>query len=935
MTSDRPDSEMRLDDAAVQHELLQRVLDDEAQGGRLDLAHYQAAFPGHDELVERVLQELDGEVAATYEGRDRIGSYVLLEELGVGGQGIVFLARDTRLPRLVALKVLSGGSERFAPGRLERFQREAQAVSRLDHPGICAVFESGQDGNAHYLAMRHVTGETLAMHIARAASGRSAGSSELALPSAFREDTLTRSGTRASLDRLLLLLERACRALHVAHEAGIVHRDVKPANIMVTEEGEPVLLDFGLARDLDEEGPALTRTDEVFGTPAYMSPEQLRPVAGGVDRRADVYALGVTLFECLTLARPYAARNPVELADAIDRGPVPDPREQQPSLPSDLAVVVMTAMNPHREQRYQTALELAEDLRAVRELQSIRARPAGPLLRSWRWARRNPLVAASLTLVIVSLTTALVFSMRAYDRAERDATEAREQVAQRGEISEFLRWVLRSPDPMVMGKDAPLSQMLDRANARVEEQFAGRPTLRAEVLGMLGEIQESLGSDEIAEDFYKRSLALLREHGGRRIDIARTMGRIAHVQRNKGEEASQLYREAVAELAHVLGERHPETLQAKCDHAWLLIERGEAADARELLAEIEAADPASVGPRAQYDFLRSRGRLAIHDARWEDALVDLDAALAVELPEQDAWQNFHRRLTMQMAMTVAARTGKTDRALTTSKQLLDFMRSALGDDHPELAQGFGNYGTLLRMNGRHAEAEEQYRTGLAIARASREAPHRDIATPLNNLGALLRYLDRPKEALPLLREAAEMYAALFGPSHPSVAGSLDNIADLHRDAGDYPEAAIAQRRSLAVLREAHGDAHFETMCAFFRTARLEVRCGDVAAARELWQTAMPHVQSLDESSQKRVLRFAGDVAKALSDVDAKAPRARFLVLLAGELQRREALDDAEQRLRQAQDVVAVEGAVDEATADTVRAAVATFEQATGRKIAGG
>ncbi|MCK5941292.1 MAG: tetratricopeptide repeat protein, partial [Planctomycetes bacterium] len=604
-----------------------------------------------------------------------------------------------------------------------------------------------------------------------------------------------------------------------------VHRDIKPANIMVTPDGEPVVLDFGLARDFDEAGPTLTRSDDVFGTPAYMSPEQLRPGRHRVDRRSDVYALGVTLFECLTLRRPYSAAGPVDLADAIDRGPVPDPRDVDPALPSDLAVVVQKAMAPEVADRYQSALELAEDLRAVRELQSIRARPAGPLLRGWRWTRRNPLVAASLTLVFVSLSAGLVFSLVANAHAEQQTKAALDQLDQRREVVDFLRWVLRSPDPMVMGKDAPLSQMLERATARAEHQFEDRPQLRAEVLGMLADSQESLGSDALAADLYERTLALLREQPGTELQVAGTLLQLAEVCRNDGDRSASCYRDGIALLTETVGATDPRTVLAQCSLAWTLAENAHGEEAREVLAAVERALAVRDDPEVRYGMLRARGRLAIHDARWEEALAFLEQALAIDLGEGDAWQQFHRRLTMQMSMSVAARLGERAKALATSEQLLAYMRDALGEDHPELAQGFGNYGTLLRMNGRHEEAEEPYRRGLAIARKHREPPHRDIATPLNNLGALLRYLDRPDEALPMLQEASEMYAALFGPEHPSVAGALDNIADLHRDAGAFEAAAEAQRKSLAILRAAHGDAHYETLCAFFRTARLEVRCG--------------------------------------------------------------------------------------------------------------
>jgi len=216
----------------------------------------------------------------------RVGPYRLVRELGRGGQAIVWLAEDSRIGRQVALKMLPhlgpGGEE-----ALRRFRREAEVAARLEHPGICSVFEAEIDHGTPYIAMRYVAGETLARRLAVARDAQAA------------------PPDRGALRDLALLFEKAARALHAAHEAGIVHRDVKPANLMITPEGEPVVLDFGLAREDDASAPALSLTGEVSGTPAYMSPEQMtgrsRP-----DRRTDVWSLGIALYEAATLAHPFA-----------------------------------------------------------------------------------------------------------------------------------------------------------------------------------------------------------------------------------------------------------------------------------------------------------------------------------------------------------------------------------------------------------------------------------------------------------------------------------------------------------------------------------------------------------------------------------------------------------------------------------------------------
>jgi len=312
--------------------------------------------------------------------RDHIGPFRLIREIASGGQATVYLARDPRLSRTVAVKVLSvrAGVDR------QRFRREATVASRLDDPGICAVHDFGADHESLYIAMRYVEGETLARHIVTAGPPR-------------RPD---------ALDQAVRLVEQVARAAHKAHEAGIVHRDLKPGNIMVTPAGHPVILDFGLAHD--ESSPvSLSLSGQVFGTPVYMAPEQIRGEPGQTDRRTDVYALGAILYECVTGHPPFEAPTREQLYRAILANEPPDPRRANPTIPLDLKAVLERALARDMTDRYQTALDLAEDLRRIRTHEPTRARPSGAALRLHRWARRNPTLAAALLVLAVALTVAL------------------------------------------------------------------------------------------------------------------------------------------------------------------------------------------------------------------------------------------------------------------------------------------------------------------------------------------------------------------------------------------------------------------------------------------------------------------------------------------------------------------------------------------------
>ncbi|MCA9002060.1 MAG: protein kinase, partial [Planctomycetes bacterium] len=315
-----------------------------------------------------------------------------------------WLAEDLKLRRPVALKLLN--SWLIAGERMARFQREAESIARLEHEGLAVVYEAQMESDPPFIAMRFVEGEDL--------------STALANPTASTAHFLP-VDSPGKLRAALHFFERAARALHTAHEAGVVHRDIKPGNILITHGDRPVITDFGLARDEYSPGEeSLTREGEVFGTPAYMSPEQVGGRMDEVDRRTDVWSLGATLFETLCGQAPFQGKNALALARAILEDPVNVPAvcKGGSSLPTDVKVVLQTALERDLERRYANALALAEDLRRIRVFEPIQARPAGPWLRFRRWARREPAWAAALGLLLFTLLAGLIASQFTIDRIQ-------------------------------------------------------------------------------------------------------------------------------------------------------------------------------------------------------------------------------------------------------------------------------------------------------------------------------------------------------------------------------------------------------------------------------------------------------------------------------------------------------------------------------------
>lgn len=398
---------MTVEREGVVNGFLRTFLADRNAGVTRDLAHYQELFPGHDELLAAEHAALCADAAPNEETEDQrhIGPYRIVRELGRGGQGTVYLAWDTRLPRQVALKVLHGAAAFGVEDRL-RFRREAELSSRLDHPGICTVYEAGEADGLAYLAMRYVEGETLASRI----------------------EGLRRRGQPdpSDLDAALAIVEQMARAVHAAHQIGIVHRDIKPSNVLLGEGARPVLTDFGTARDLD--GQTLTLSGDVVGTPAYLSPEQVAGRARRFDWRIDIYALGVTLYESVTLRLPFEAASRESLYQRILSADPPDPRVTAPHVSRDLVAILETCLDKNPERRYATALDLAEDVARLRRGEPVSVEPISFLGRVARRARRRPVQAALVgALVLAALAATLLFFSRDGLRValERETNNAR------------------------------------------------------------------------------------------------------------------------------------------------------------------------------------------------------------------------------------------------------------------------------------------------------------------------------------------------------------------------------------------------------------------------------------------------------------------------------------------------------------------------------
>lgn len=359
------------------------------RGESPSIAEYEARFPDQTAQVRKLLgavammeQLRRGSKQARYLP-ERIGEFRILRELGRGGMGVVYEAVQESLWRHVAVKAIH--HTQLDSKRLQRFQREAQAVAQLHHTNIVPIFGVGEHDGIPYYAMQYIRGRGLD-----------------ALLDSWRRDGLLPSRERWRI--AARYVAQTAEALGYAHEQGILHRDIKPANLLIDEHDAVWVTDFGLAKMVGHD--ELTASGDVVGTLRYLAPESLR---GHSEARSDVYSLGLTLYELLTLRPPFGDLSPSELLHQVNEGRPVRPRAVDPSIPRDLETIVLKATAREPKDRYRTAYDLGQDLRRYLEDRPIRARQATEFERAWRWSRRNPVMAGLIVLTAASVLLAAVF----------------------------------------------------------------------------------------------------------------------------------------------------------------------------------------------------------------------------------------------------------------------------------------------------------------------------------------------------------------------------------------------------------------------------------------------------------------------------------------------------------------------------------------------
>jgi tetratricopeptide (TPR) repeat protein len=508
------------------------------------------------------------------------GDYELLEEIARGGMGVVYRARQLSLNRPVALKMIAAG-QLATPAAVQRFHTEAEAGARLDHPHIVPIYEIGKYEGQHYFSMKLIECGTLA---------------GLSLKSKVQSPKSVQTAAR--------LIGTVARAVHYAHQRGILHRDLKPTNILLDEQGEPHVTDFGLAK-LAEDDSSLTMSSAVLGTPVYMAPEQAAGGAKQLTTAADIYSLGAVLYELLTGRPPFRAETAVEtLRQVCEREPVP-PHSLNPEVDRDLETICLKCLSKDPQQRYGSAELLAQDLERWREGEPIQARPVGAAEKAWRWCRRRPVVAGLILAVLTALVAGLVVSNWFYlrEKAARQQAVAAEQELRA--IFQFLTEDVlfqATPEQNSREKQLTLEKAVTEATARLDRNAEIRlqPKVEATLRLAFGRTYHKLGKSEETNRNLRRALELRRTELGptnpATLEAEFWLGEYLEDLAHEYPEAGTLLREVWRWRQQFLGAEHPDTLAALQEYGITLYQTAQVTEAEQIARFIRPIRERTLGP---------------------------------------------------------------------------------------------------------------------------------------------------------------------------------------------------------------------------------------------------------------------------------------------------------------------------------------------------
>jgi non-specific serine/threonine protein kinase/serine/threonine-protein kinase len=735
----------------------------------------------HSESVDSFLERpATGDRPQEPDIPDRIGNYRILEQLGEGGFGVVYLAEQTQpVRRRVALKVIKLGMDTRQV--LARFERERQALALMDHPGVARVLDAGTSPQGRpYFVMEHVAGLAITDYCDR---------------------------HRVSPKERLCLFMQVCRATQHAHQKGIIHRDIKPSNVLVGIEDDrpvPKIIDFGVAKATEQrltERTLFTEQGQMIGTPEYMSPEQAEMSSLDVDTRTDIYALGVLLYELMIGHLPFEP-------STLRAGTLADVqriiREQEPPRPSmrlsrlgpgqsevaerrqvdhtallkllegDLDWIIMKALEKDRTRRYSTASEFEDDIRRYLGNEPVVARPPSTVYRASKFLRRHRIGVTMVSATFIGLVIFAFTTMRLYTRAEDQRDLARVAERQARTVNTFLQDMLTQADPQFSGPDTPIKDIVDYSAAKVDEQFEDDPVARGEVHAVLGWTYFMLG-----------------EYGpaGRHTAAA-----------------------ATAKAEHY-GADHRETIDEWNRHAQVLMWGSRLEEADTLTTRMLTTTQRVCGPHALPTYFAVSNRaLWLHwMSRLDEAVVLFEESLAglkpLMHPDHDDAEDAtsHYWVTLNNYALVLADIGRYREAIDSLQELVDRNTRLHGPDHPTVLTDMINLASNLSTINDFGRATKMFKDVLERGRLTWGEDHpKFLATRLNYAHALTVQGNK-QEAATITKEVYTDCIRIYGPDHYETVLPLNNLCIALTDLKQYDEAERHARTLVDICERTRGD----------------------------------------------------------------------------------------------------------------------------------
>jgi serine/threonine protein kinase len=746
-----------------------------------------------------------------------VSRFRILRPHARGGLGEVYVAYDGELHREVALKEIRPGRADDPESRT-RFLREAEITGNLEHPGVVPVYGLGQYGDGRpYYAMRFVQGDSL----------------KAAIEQFHVDDGPDRDpGERAvSLRGLLGRFLDVCDAIAYAHSRGVLHRDLKPGNIMMGKYGETLVVDWGLAKPVghvDAAGsgaaePALqpssasgsmpTVAGVALGTPGFMSPEQ---AAGELDRlgpRSDVYSLGATLY-CLLVGRAPLEASGVDTEQALRRvraGEIVPPRRVKRAVPPALEAVSLKAMALRPEDRYPSARALADEIEHWLADEPVSAWREPWPARAWRWAKRHRTTVAgavvALVASVVGLAAVAVVQARANDRLGAAQAETLS-------VLDYLVEAFRSPDPEQDGGQVKVADILKRAGARVDKEFDQKPAMRGKLLDTLGRTYVGLGLyADAATNFEKacrtREAALGPDH----VDTLTSRFNLATAYQESGRtaEAIALHEATLRRRQGALGPDHPDTLRSRNNLANAYWSVGRLDEAIALHEATLRRREAVLGPD-HGDTLASRSNLAAYRAagRASEGIALFEATLRRR--ESELGPDHIDTLASRSNLAAAYhKDGQRSRAIELLEPTLEQQKAKLGADHPHTLASQNTLANIYRSVNRLDEAIRLHEATLKSREAGLGPDHSATLESRYNLGAAYYDDGRLKDAIRLFKETLEVAEAKLGRDHAIALDSRNNLAVAYWSVGRLDEAIALHKVTLRSQQDKLGPDHPDTL----------------------------------------------------------------------------------------------------------------------------